>query len=69
MRQQPLHQNPSGSLTPQLEGAPCSQMHDSRIASPQIAPTSDILSSPEEKGQVYEAAMDTVRSLDSTSLS
>jgi hypothetical protein len=69
MLQQPLHSMPFGSLTPQLEGAPCSQIHDSRITSPQIAPLSDVPSSAEEKGQIYEAAMDTTCSLDSQALS
>jgi hypothetical protein len=59
MLQQPLHSDLTGSLTPQLEGAPHSQIHDMRIASPQITQISDMPASLEEKGQVYEAVMDT----------
>lgn len=68
MLKQPLNLS-SGSITPQLEGAPCSQIHDSRIASPQIAPISDMTASAEEKGQLYEAAVDTNCSFESTTIS
>jgi hypothetical protein len=51
--------NLSGSLTPQLEGAPQSQIHDFRNPSPPAAPLTDMPPSSEEKGQVYETAMDT----------
>jgi len=69
MLHQPLQSNSSGSLTPQLEGAPCSQIHDSRITSPPVAEISDLPTSGEEKGQVYETVVETNGSFNSTPLS
>ena len=56
MRLQFYHSEILGSLTPQLEGAPHSQMHDQRVHGP--AAGGPMLASAEEKGQIDEATAD-----------
>lgn len=56
MLQNPISSDLCGSVTPQLEGAPHSQIHDLRISATPIAPLADTTTSAEEKGQIYEVA-------------